>query len=142
MNNILVLYNADGSLSQIVQCPDDGIALQIPPPGGGMLFLTALPTNISSFLSQNYVLNGAITAKTVLHPTVSKTTFSANGTDEVTIGKLPIGAVASVSGAVTAGPETLTESELILTSTTTGSILVSITNGVPYLPWSTTLNAV
>lgn len=93
------------------------------------------------FIQQNCVIGAQLVAKVSMGLGLSATTFAADGAAEITISDIPVGAVATVSGAISAGPEAITDGALILTSNVAGSILVTITAPPMYFDWSITLDA-
>ena len=131
---------ADGTIVASNAIPEAFASFQVIPDGCSQLALESSPGIFTVLSSTNYVDNGVLTAKATMSLTTNKTTFTANGTDEVTITGIPNGSVVTISGAVSA-TETITDGELIITSNVTGTILVSITNNPQYLPWSITLDA-
>jgi hypothetical protein len=140
MSETILFYDATGAIKSAITIPA-GAPSQATPSGLTALTIRAVETLDKSFLLANYVTDGAVTPRTALSLTTNKTTLTANGTDEVTITGIPSGASAKITGAVSAGPETITDGELVITSTATGKINVSITLRPAYQDWSCVLTA-
>jgi hypothetical protein len=142
MNNRYAVYDQTGAIRYVWDMTEATLAVQTVP--AGMAVSAAFPhpfNHLREFSQQYYVAAGVVVPRSSMGLSVSKTSFTADGVDEVTIGGIPTGAVAQVSGAVTAGPETISDGSLTLTSTTTGSITVSISAPPTYFDWSVTLDA-
>ncbi|WP_029311607.1 hypothetical protein [Acidiphilium angustum] len=138
MSITLVIYDSVGAILQVTQCAPNQAQYQQSPAGGGIL-ATAPIANPSVFIKQNCVIGGQIVPKVGMGLSVSATSFPADGTSDVTIGEIPAGASVMISGAVSAGPETITDGQLAITSNVAGSILVTITAPPMYFDWSITL---
>ena len=136
-----ISYDSLGNITQVQTTDADCASYIKAPTGGGVLQASSGGPFDTNFVSGNYIHGGAVTARIAMSLTVSTTSFPADGTSEATITGIPNGASVTISGAVTAGPETITDGELIVTSTTSGAIQVSITMRPAYQDWSTTLNA-
>lgn len=136
-----VHFDANGVITQVAMCPEPMLDSQIPPDGGGQIAISAHPTDPFAFIKQNCVIGGQIVPKVGMGLSVSATSFPADGTSDVTIGGIPAGASVTISGAVSAGPETITDGQLAITSNVAGSILVTITAPPMYFDWSITLDA-
>jgi hypothetical protein len=99
------------------------------------------PPDLRKYKDEHYCHQGKIVPKQTMLCVTPKTDFAADGVAEVIISGIPHAATVRVFGAVTAGPETITDGELIVTSLTPGKIVVSITKSPEYLDWRITLNA-
>jgi hypothetical protein len=139
MTTHYVLYRPDGTLTQVGFGLDADVAYlgTIMP----LVLIPAAPSDILSYLAENCVVESQIVPKVSMGLSVSTTSFAANGTAEATISGVPVGALATISGAVSAGPEAITDGTLTLTSNVAGSILVTISAPPMYFDWSITLNA-
>jgi len=135
-----IIYDFTGAMVNYISCPVD--VPQAYPSGGGAIVLSGPESSPEVFMEQNYVLNGIITTKKTNPASANNTTLTANGVDEVTISGIPAGTTALISGVISAGPETITDGEVVITSNTTGVINVTLVNAPSYLPWSCTINAV
>ncbi len=142
MNKIFLFFDQSGSILQYMKIPEQHVVHQAVPAGGGYQELAEMPADILAHQSSNYVSGGQIVPRSPMALTASKASFSANGTDEVTITGVPVGAVARIFGAVTAGPETIADGEIIITSNKPGKIRVLVTKVPEMKDWSITLDAV
>jgi hypothetical protein len=138
---VFAAYDSTGAIKYFVTVNDQDSAQQTGPAGGGIVALEEPPADLRAFASENYVASGAVASRSAMSLVLSKTSFTANGTDEVTITGIPAGASARIYGAVSAGPETITDGELVITSTHAGAITVSISLRPSHQDWSTTINA-
>ena len=82
-----------------------------------------------------------LTERAAMSIGVSRASFRADGVASVVLSGIPAGAVARISGPVTAGPIEIDDGRLELTSTHPGRITVRITLEPTARPWSVTLDA-
>lgn len=67
--------------------------------------------------------------------------FVADGRDELVLSGIPKGAVLRVTGAVSAGPVTVDDGELRLTTSRPGRLVVSLAPPPPWAPWQEAFDA-
>jgi hypothetical protein len=135
------LHDAEGSVLYLCSVPDIWKDIQSVPLNGGAVLLDSPPAVVTDFIKSNYVVAGQLVPKVSMGLGVSATSFPADGTSDVTITGIPAGATVTISGAVSAGPETITDGQLVITSNVAGAIIVTIACRPKYLDWSVTLNA-
>lgn len=138
--SMYAIYDATGSITQVVSCPEAWSSLQSVPQGGGIIESLL---GVSEFVlaAQYCVLGGKLLPRVAMGLATSALTFTANGTASSTISGIPLGATVMVTGVVSAGPETVTDGQLVLTSTVVGSLTVTVTFPPLYFNWSITLDA-
>lgn len=88
-----------------------------------------------------YIADGVLVPRETMAPEVSTETITANGLDECEITNLPEGVSVTITGAVTAGPVSVTGGVLTLTSTAAGAITLRAVLDPLYRPWEITINA-
>jgi hypothetical protein len=137
----VVHYISGGEITQVVVCPSESAHVQRAPVQGGQLTLDGAHPNPRAVLQGCYITNGALASKREMPCAAPKTNFAADGVAEIVISGIPHAAIVRVSGAVTAGPETITDGELVITSITPGEITVSVTKAPEYLDWRIIIRA-
>jgi hypothetical protein len=142
MRKLHLAHHKDGSVSHYIECHGTDIAEQRAPEGGGLVELASTPSDLHAHARDHYVFAGQIVPKISMGLAVSKTNITANGKDEITLSGIPAGAVAAVTGVLKAGPETVTDGSLVLTSTKAGAINVTLSCRPIYFDWSMTFHAV
>jgi hypothetical protein len=137
-----IIYHDDtGAIRRVVSCPTSQVAAQPILNGMTAVLIAGSPPGDPAFIQNHYILNGLPVARGTFDISVSKTTLKADGADEVTISGIPAGAVAKISGVVAAGPETVTDGELIITTIQPGQINVSIQLRPTHQDFRVTINA-
>lgn len=141
MKTYLISLDANGNIRSSINVPKEDLSLQQAPDGHTLMEVTIDSSERESLVSNNYVVDGQIVPKLPMGLAINKTTFTANGNDVVAITEIPSGATVTITGAVTFGPETVTDGYLTITSTKLGTINVAITLRPTYFDWVVVLNA-
>jgi len=94
------------------------------------------------FMNTHFVSAGTLAAKAAITPTVSATSFAADGTTTVTIAGLPDPCRVTISGVLWAGPTDVTGGSIDISSDVAGDLTVSVSAEPAWLSWSTILHAV
>lgn len=136
-----VSYDATGLITALSACPDDLFAEMPLPAGLSHLAIDAIPTSIQAWLDTHYVLDGALTDRLLQTPTVSAATIKADGIAVSTVSGLPVPCQLTVSGALQAGPVSITDGMIDITCDHAGALLITVIANPIYVAWSTTINA-
>jgi len=108
------------------------------PDGGGIVMLAAPLAGPSYFYR---VVDGGIVERDGMDVALSATTIAADGVAECVLSGLPDPCTVTITGAVLAGPLTITGGSLTLTSTTPGAIAIRVTADPAWKPWEATIHA-
>jgi hypothetical protein len=99
------------------------------------------------------IVDGALVARQVMAPTLSATSFAADGVASVTLSGLPEGCdvlvmlqrpvpLPSATGPLLLQQEGVTSGSITLTSDKAGQMRITVTCGLEYAPWEGTVEAV
>jgi hypothetical protein len=138
----LAAYAPDGTIKYYCVLHDKATArLQNPPDGGGIKVLWKKPDNLDEHSKKYFVKEGRLVERTEMPIAISKTEISADGRDETSITGIPAGALATITGALSAGPVQIDDGELIVTSNKPGKLHVELRLQPTHHTWRTSINA-
>lgn len=89
-----------------------------------------------------FVESGDVLVRGEPEITVSAPSFAADGAAECEISGIPDGAIATIRGAVTAGPVEIDDGAIVLTSTSPGPITITLDCPPPWRRWEGRVDAV
>lgn len=141
---VFVTYDtATGRPLQINSCSDN-LFTELPDPdaGQGRIVIDSHPDDAIAYLQAHYIVSGELTARATITPTVSASSFAADGTTTVTISGLPDPCRVTISGVLWAGPTDVTGGLIDISSDVAGDLTVSVSAEPAWLSWSTILHAV
>lgn len=141
---VFVTYDtASGRPIQVNSCSDD-LFSELPDPdaGQGRIVIDTHPDDAIAYLQAHYIVADVLTTRATITPTISASSFTADGTTTVTIGALPDPCSVTITGVLTAGPTDVTGGSIDISSDVPGDLTVSVSADPVWLSWSTILHAV
>jgi hypothetical protein len=137
-----VNYDSTGVITQVGMVPDFLFAFMPTPPAGlSRAALSSIPPDFNAYQAAHWVNSGTVTAKGVIGAAIDTTTIAADGTAAATITGLPMPCTVTVSGALSAGPLTVTDGTVVLTCDHPGDLILNVTAEPAWLPYTVTVHA-
>lgn len=112
------------------------------PDGSAMIEVEADSIGALLPLRDLCVIDGVAAARTEPAIVISAPTFAADGAAECEISGIPDGTIATLRGAVTAGPVVIDDGSIVLTSTSSGAIMLTLDCPPPWRRWEGRVDAV